>query len=143
MKGMTVPVWLDQTVEHIRRFTDRPIVVRGHPGDKSVGSYLRSNNQYSVSTNEHILDDFKNAWAVVTYNSTPGVAASIEGIPAFVTDPLPQTSQAYDVATCDLSKLETPNLKERQLWIERLAMCHWHFGELESGAAWQHMRNFV
>jgi hypothetical protein len=143
MKGMTVPVWLDRTVEQIRRFTDRPIVVRGHPGDKSVGSYLRSNKQYSVSTNEHILDDFKNAWAVVTYNSTPGVAASIEGIPAFVTDPLPQTSQAYDVATCDLSKLETPNLKERQLWIERLAMCHWHFGELENGSAWNHMKKYL
>jgi hypothetical protein len=143
MKGMTVPVWLDRTVEHIRRFTDRPIVVRGHPGDKSVGSYLKSNKQYSVSTNEHILDDFKNAWAVVTYNSTPGVAASIEGIPAFVTDPLPQTSQAYDVATCDLSKLETPNLKERQLWVERLAMCHWHFGELENGSAWNHMKKYL
>jgi hypothetical protein len=143
MKGITVPVWLDQTVAQIRKFTDRPIVVRSHPGDKSAGIYLKANGHYSISTNEHILDDFKNAWAVVTYNSTPGVAASIEGVPAFVTDPIPQTSQAYAVANYDLSKLETPDLKERQKWIEKLAMCHWHFGELENGSAWSHMRQFI
>lgn len=79
----------------------------------------------------------------MTYNSTPGVAASIEGVPAFVTDPVPQTSQAYPVANYDLSKLENPDLKERQKWIEQLSMCHWHLEELRSGKCWNHIRAFI
>ena len=144
MKGLDVTQWLEQTVDQIKLYSDRPIIVRGHPGDKSAKDYLKSKpGRYTVSTNEHILDDFRNAWAVITYNSSPGVAASIEGIPAFITDPDPRVSQAYAVGNYDLSKLENPDLKDRQLWVEKLAMCHWNFGELDSGAAWSHMRSFI
>jgi hypothetical protein len=144
MKGLNVNQWLEKTVDEIKKYSDRPIIVRGHPGDKMAASYLRSKpGRYTVSTNEHILQDFANAWAVITYNSTPGVAAAIEGIPAFITDPVPQTSQAYPVGNYDLSYIENPELKDRQQWIERLSMCHWHFGELSNGSAWQHMRNFI
>ena len=144
MKGLNVLDWLEQTVSKIKKHTDRPIVVRGHPGDKTASTYLKSKpNLYTVSTNEHILDDLKNAWAVVTYNSSPGVAASIEGIPVFITDPDPRVSQAYAVGNYDLSKLENPDVRERQLWIEQLAMCHWHYGELKNGSAWSHMGKYI
>lgn len=144
MKGLNVNQWLEKTVDEIKKYSNRPIVVRGHPGDKAAKNYLKSKiGRYTVSTNEHILDDFKNAWAVITYNSTPGVAASIEGIPAFVTDPAPQTSQAYSVANHNLSNIENPDLKDRQLWIERLSMCHWKLEELSNGSAWQHMRKYI
>ncbi len=144
MKGLEVTHWLEQTVDEIKKYTDRPIIVRGHPGDKSAKNYLQSKpGRYTVSTNEHILNDFAGAWAVVTYNSSPGVAASIEGIPAFITDPTPEVSQAYAVGNYDLSKLENPDLKDRQPWVEKLAMCHWNFSELDSGAAWTHMKSFI
>ena len=144
MKGLSVPDWLNNTVAEIRKYSDRPIIVRGHPGDKKAKDYLKSKpGKYVVSTNPSILDDLKNAWATITYNSSPGVASSIEGIPAFITDPDPRISQAYDVGNYDLSKIESPELKERQAWVERLAMCHWHFGELENGSAWRHIRNYV
>jgi hypothetical protein len=144
MKGLNVNQWLEKTVDEIKKYSNRPIVVRGHPGDKTAAAYLKSKpGRYTVSTNEHILQDFANAWAVVTYNSTPGVAACIEGIPAFVTDPVPQTSQSYAVSNCALSNIENPELKERQQWIEKLAMCHWNFEELSNGSAWKHMRNFI
>lgn len=144
MKGLSVLQWLDQIVQQIKKYSNRPIVVRGHPGDKAAKSYLKSQpGKYTVSTNEHILDDFKNAWAVVTYNSTPGVAASIEGIPAFITDPIPETSQAYSVGNYDLKNLETPELKDRQQWIERLSMCHWNHDELSNGSAWNHFKQYI
>jgi hypothetical protein len=144
MKGLNVNQWLEKTVDEIKKYSNRPIIVRGHPGDKTAGSYLKTKpGRYTVSTNEHILQDFTNAWAVITYNSTPGVAASIEGIPAFITDPIPQTSQAYPVGNYDLGNIENPELKDRQQWVERLAMCHWKFEELSNGNAWKHMRNFI
>jgi hypothetical protein len=144
MKGLNVNQWLESTVSEIRKYTDRPIIVRGHPGDKAAKNYLKpQKGRYTISVNEHIINDFRNAWAVITYNSTPAVAASIEGIPAFITDPAPQTSQAYPVANYDLSRIENPDFKERQQWIERLAMCHWHFGELSDGSAWTHIRKYT
>lgn len=144
MKGLNVSQWLEKTVDEIKKYSNRPIIVRGHPGDKSAASYLKSKpGRYTVSTNEHILQDFANAWAVITYNSTPGVAASIEGIPAFITDPIPETSQAYAVGNYDISKIENPDLKDRQGWIERLSMCHWNFNELSNGSAWKHMKLFL
>jgi hypothetical protein len=34
-------------------------------------------------------------------------------------------------ANLDLAKIETPNLPDRQKWVERLAMFHWNFDEIE------------
>jgi hypothetical protein len=143
MKGLTVGDWLQQTVTHIRKYSNRPIVVRAHPGDKKSGAYIKEGQGYTISQAPTILDDFHKAWAVVTYNSSPGVAAAIQGIPVFVTDPVPEYSQAFPVANLSLDRIEAPDVWDRDAWIQRLAMCHWHRDELSSGAAWRHMRQFV
>jgi hypothetical protein len=143
MKGLTVADWLDHVVKQIRQYSNRSIVVRPHPGDRKSRGLIASGQGYQISSASTILEDFHKAWAVVTYNSSPGVAAAIQGIPVFVTDPVPEYSQAFPVANLDLSRIEAPEVRDRQQWIERLAMCHWNREELSSGAAWQHMRQFV
>jgi hypothetical protein len=144
MDGYDVVAWIKKTVTEIRKYSDRPIVVRGHPGDKNAKKYLAGLNlNVKISSNEKITQDFKNCWAVITYNSSPGVAAAIEGIPVFVTDPIPQISQAFDVANTDLSTIENPKTFERINWLNRLSMCHWKAEEVSSGAAWKHIRKFV
>ena len=140
MKGLTVVDWLTQTVAELRKHTNRPIVVRPHPGDRRAREYL---NQWTLSTKTALVDDLSNAWATITYNSSPGVASTIEGVPVFVTDPVARTSQAFDVANTDLSKIETPSVFDRQAWVERLAMCHWNFDEIKSGQAWSHIKQYV
>ncbi len=140
MQGQNVVSWLDNTIAALRQYTDRPIRIRAHPGDKAAAQYLAGRG---VSTNKELVDDFRDAWAVVTYNSTPAVAASIEGIPAFVTDPIPNNSQAASVANTDLRNIENPVMLDRQQWVEKLAMCHWNKDELSSGAAWRHFRQYV
>ena len=96
-----------------------------------------------LSTNERLIDDLRHAWATVVYNSSPSVASLIEGVPAFITDPVPQHSQTYGVANTDLSSLENPSMLDRQSWIERVAMCHWNFDELRSGEAWQFFKKYI
>lgn len=142
MGGVNVVDWLRKTIEEVRKHTDRPIVVRGHPGDKNAPKYLKS-KEWQVSTAPSIVDDLFNAHCSITYNSSPSVASAIEGIPTFITDPNPKISQAYDVANTDLSTIENPQMFDRQEWVEKLAMCHWNFDELSSGEAWQHMRDYV
>jgi hypothetical protein len=144
MAGLDVMRWCNQTITELRKYTDRPIVVRGHPGDKRVRQYLTlSQPNVTISSKESILEDFKNAWATITYNSSPGVASAIEGIPVFVTDPNPRISQAFGVCNLDLSRIEEPKIPERQNWIEKISMCHFNFTDLRTGVAWNIIKDYV
>jgi hypothetical protein len=144
MRGLDVIQWMNATILEIRKYSNRPIVVRAHPGDKKIGGYLKINHKsVSLSTDVDLREDLKNAWATIVYNSSPSVASIIEGIPAFLTDPQPEHSQSVAVANTDISRIEDPVMLDRQAWIERLSMCHWKFDELKSGAAWNFFRKYI
>jgi hypothetical protein len=144
MKGLNSLLWLEQTIEKIKQYTDRPIVVRAHPGDKKTRGFLKLNHKnVQLSTNERLVDDLKNCWATVVYNSSPSVASIIMGVPAFLTDPIPQHSQSFSVANIDLSKIENPTILDRQSWVEKISMCHWNFDELRSGEAWSFFKQHL
>jgi len=142
--------WALETIKKIRQHSTRPIVIRLHPGDKETKRIIKAGGplcklkfDYSITLSryENLLDDLKNCWAVVNHNSSPVVGAAIEGYPVFVTDP--DKSQCNDIANTDFSKIETPNLPDRQSWVERISMFHWKFDELKSGECWSHMRTFI
>jgi hypothetical protein len=152
MSGFDVQDWAINTVNTIRQFSDRPIVIRSHPGDAKAQIYLDPlNPQYKLKHLKNItiskdgkdlIHDLNNAWAVVVHNSSPAVAAGIEGYPIFLTDP--DRSQAAEIANTDLKLIETPSTEfDRQRWVERLSMFHWNFEELKSGECWSHMRNDI
>lgn len=143
MKGLNVQTWVNDLISQLKLYTDRPIIVRGHPGDKKASEYLYKNKSYKLSQNNHIKQDFKNAWATITYNSSPGVASAIEGIPVFVTDRNPKDSQAYDVANFNLEKIEKPEYPQRLPWLEKISMSHWNIEELKNGTAWNFMRKYL
>jgi hypothetical protein len=144
MRGLDVIQWMNSTILEIRKYSQRPIIVRAHPGDKKIRQYLKVNHKLvSLSVNANLKEDLHNAWATVVYNSSPSVASIIEGVPAFLTDPQPQHSQSVAVANTDISRIEDPVMLDRQAWVERLSMCHWKFDELKSGEAWKFFRNYV
>ena len=144
MKNYDVMQFCHQTIQEIKQYTDRPIVVRGHPGDKKTAIYLKlSYPNVTVSVNPSIEQDLENAWATVTYNSSPGVASLINGVPVFQKDPDPEYSMYGEIANFDMSKIENPNMPNIYPWLQRIAMCHWNFDELSDGTAWKFMRNYV
>jgi hypothetical protein len=151
MGGFDVVDWTAQIIKELRKHTDREIVIRAHPGDKKSKNYLSPNNLIKKigflkgvrlsRDGVDLLGDLKHCWAVVNYNSSPTVGAAIEGFPIFVTDP--ERSQCKEIANTDLSKIENPNLPDRQKWAERLAMFHWNFNEIANGECWSHMRKYA
>jgi hypothetical protein len=144
MGQLDVAEWANHVIGQIQAVSNRPIVVRAHPGDKNQTQYLpkiKWSNCVKLSTNSNLVDDLQNCWAAVNHNSSPVVGAAIEGVPIFVTDPA--RSQCRDVANLDLAQIENPLLPDRQPWVERLSMFHWNFDELRSGECWRHMRNFI
>ena len=152
MKGKDNQEWAVDIIKRIREHSDRPIIIRGHPGDRRAGKYLNpAEKAYKLHglTNVHISDfrnrtltqDLTGAWATVVYNSSPAVASAIEGVPVFADDPI--DCQAKDVVNTDISNIENPQTYDRDLWLQKLAMCHWNFEELSNGTAWKHMREYV
>lgn len=144
MRGLSTLEWLDATIKKIRVTSQRHIIVRAHPNDKKIQSLLKiSYPNVSLSRQKNIIDDLKNAWATVVYNSSPSVASAIEGVPVFLTDLVPRHSQSFEIANIDLSLIENPSMPERQAWIEKLSMCHWNFSELRSGEAWEFFKRHI
>jgi hypothetical protein len=146
MRGINLETWLHETMSKIRANTDRPIVIRWHPGNwKDYPKYAEMLRQFNVIVSpegKHITEDLTNCWALVCHNSTPSSVATIEGIPAFITDH-PSYSQAGDIANTDFTLLENPVMHDRAQWIQKLAQCHWSFEDLKSGRCWAHMRRWV
>jgi hypothetical protein len=146
MRGHDLMSWLTQTIGTIKQHTDRPIVMRWHPGDwKAYPRYADLLRNYNVTLSpqgRHITEDLINCWALVCHNSTPSAVAPIEGIPSFITDD-PLYSQAGDIANTDLSLIETPVMPDREQWIRKLAQCHWSFDDVRSGRCWAHMRQWI
>jgi hypothetical protein len=145
MKGLDVMDFCRNAISQIKKFTDRPIVVRGHPGDGKTNQYLKLDIPgVTISPKDKPIElDLKNAWATVIYNSSPGVASLIEGIPVFQMDKDLNFSMYGEVANTTLKRLENPKLYDRQHWLERIAMCHWNFEETSSGQAWELMKQYV
>lgn len=151
--------WLTNTIISISKVTDRPIVIRNHPGDRRLLNYVKNciknissrgirnsyrvKNRITISSHRRIEDDMQNAWCCVTYNSSPSVVSAIEGIPVFVLDPEPQKSQAYPICNIDINCIENPIMPDhRQEWVEKLAMSHFSYDDIENSLLYKETAKF-
>lgn len=141
MDGLTVVNWFSTIMPEIQKYTDRPILVRGHPGSMKTLEEIRIRwPRVEISTLPDIRQDFDRAWATITYNSSPGVASLLWGVSSWITDPNLARSQAYQFAETNLSLLERPLRRDRTELYHKLSQCHFNMDELDSGLAWQFMR---
>lgn len=116
-------IWLEQTVNTLKQYTDRPIVFRPHPRCS-----IRLRNHVNISTDDFI-SEIKKSWAVVGWNSNPGIQSIIKGVPAF----LSLNSLAAPVANNDLRQIENPMRPDRQQWFNDLCWTEWTQKEMEQG----------
>ena len=148
MQGQDIFDWTRKIVKNIRRFSDRNIIIRSHPGDKraihtympKIARHYYGDKTIKISINKSLNYDLNNAYAVVNHNSSSIVGPIIMGHHAFITDPV--TSQCTDVSHVGFNDLENPKEFDRLKWLERISMCHWKFEELENGKMWEHIRKY-
>ena len=147
MGGLEVMTWIYSVCKEIRMHTDRPILIRAHPGDKRAKEYMRLTGALATIPNVRVSRfgtplqaDLMKTWCVVNHNSSSIVGPIIQGYPAFITDP--ERSQCAEVSHHGFDNIENPKEFDRQKWLERISMFHWKFSELQNGKAWSHMRNY-
>lgn len=124
--GWDLQEWLKETIEELRKYTDRPIIIRDR-----VKS--RTERVVHKSLQEALADD---VFALITFNSNSATESIINGIPAFVLAP---THAAKPVTLQDLSKVETPYYPDNdkvRAWLQHLAYGQFHVDELKDGSAW-------
>ena len=148
MKGLDVTTWAQKTIKRIKKYSDRQIIIRPHPGDKKAREYLyhRLNPLKNIPNvkispqGRPLEEDLRKAWAVVNYNSSSVVGPIIQGYHSFITDP--ESSQCAEVSNTSFEHIENPKEFDRLQWVRRISMFHWKFDELRNGKCWRHMRGY-
>ncbi len=127
--------WVTETVEELRKYTDRPILVRPHPRcrlenlEHRFKNVRRQEPRRTPGTYDDYMIDYKNIWTTISWSSNPGVHSVINGVPAIVGS----DSLAYDVAEHDLANIENPRMPDRSDWLEQYAWTEYTLEEIASG----------
>jgi hypothetical protein len=130
-----------QKILEIKKQTDRPILIRNHPLDASVGKFLNNkfekDNQVSFSNKEDLYEDLDRCWCMITYNSTSCVEAMLYGVPVITLD----SSAVTHSLGFDISKIETNHYPDRDCLLKKIAFMQWTGEECSSGYVWKLLKD--
>ena len=145
--------WTENTVNDIRKHTDRKIIIRPHPLYRKSSLHNTLKEKVLNVSNTHwqetdllkdgfvsIQEQLQKAWCTVTYTSGSGIDAVINGIPNIACD---TGSMVYDVSSKDIAEVENPYRGEKKEWTNRIAHCQWNIDEFESGECWKHVSKSI
>jgi hypothetical protein len=129
--------WFTQTCNKIRKYSDRPILLRPHPRCKLPDIEHNFKNVYRQEPKPipNTYDDFDisfdNVWATVNYSSNPGINSIVAGVPAFVS----KNSLARPVGNniADFSNIENPLMPDRTQWLNDYAWTEYTIEEIQQG----------
>lgn len=130
--GTTKDQWVRHTIDKIKQFTDRPVVVRERAAKRI--------DRVATDTLKAALD--RDIFALVTFNSIAAIESIFHGIPAFTLAPC---NAASPVALQDLSRIEDPYYADKDklyAWACHLAYGQFHINELKDGSAKQLLKEY-
>ena len=136
------------TITEIRKFTDKPIVVRSHPRYREslhwacdMQWYTEQDVTWNIPKHvqqtydsfdlEHML---KHTQFTVSHSSNAGITSVIHGVPAIVSE----HSLAYDVGTSMGGWLSKP---DRHNWLNRMTYTEWFADEIH--IQWSRLRGHL
>ena len=136
-KNFRVEDWIVGCVKQIRSVTDRPIHIRPHPRHgvslpKDLGLPLQK-AKYTVKDDTDFPQVLKDYWAVINYNSYPGIQARLHHCNVIVNE----TSLASPVSHTDIKDVETPLCAPSDEWLDMMAHTEFYESEIKNGTAWQ------
>ena len=152
--GVNAAQWSIETVEELRKYTDRPIIIRQHSSRSYVEhktDYRRLKEFCETAKNVSLhspLGDFPNlvkairkSYAVVIFTSTAGGPAIIEGKPLFICN---KRCYFLPMRAGRLSDIENPNISiNRQQFLNNLGYSHWRLSDLKDGIYWRRVKDVI
>lgn len=140
-----------QTVLEIKKYTDRPIVIRSHPRYRE-NLFFKVDQEFFDSHNvvwnmpKHIQQTYDSfdlepmlahSHCVISHTSNSGLSGIIEGTPAIVS----LESLAFPVATDQFSAINDLPMPDRDQWL--MDLCHKEWFENELEYAWLNLRKIL
>lgn len=117
--------WMNQTIEEIKKHTDREIIIR-----------LKKGRSERVSTDTIEMALQQDIHCLVTFSSIAAGEALLLGKPAITLGP----NAAAPLCSQNLSEIESlkiPTLDEVAAWAAHIAYCQFTEAEMRDGTAWQ------
>lgn len=122
--------WLEETINKIKQYTDREIVIR-----------LKKGRAERVATDTMAMALGQDIHCLVTFNSIAATESLLLGKPAFTLGP----NAAQSLCLSDLSMIENPyvpTLDEVHKWACHLAYSQFTELEMRNGYAWKILNEF-
>jgi hypothetical protein len=117
------PNWLEETVDQIKRYTDRPIRIRHKPRGRGTSGPSEAKIP--------LAEDLKDAWCLVTSCSIAAIEAQCMGIPTIADN----KSFAKEIAGQELADIEDPFFVGAEEWLYSLAYQQFTPEEFNNGKA--------
>ena len=117
------PNWINETIDQLKRVTDRPIRLRHKPRGRGTSGPSEATVPLS--------EDLKDAWACVTSCSISAVEAVCMGVPVFCD----KKSFAEPMGNLHLEDIEDPYYAGPEPWLYSLAYQQFTPEEIENGRA--------
>jgi hypothetical protein len=154
LRQINIYSWAMFVIENVRKYSDRKIVIRTHPGHtikdndefyKFIANLLIMDPKVSVSLGKDTLlqYDLKNAYCTITYSSGSGIDSILQGVPTIATDP---GNFAWDVSSryiSDINNLSMPDDSTIPQWLQNLSYSQWTVDEMLNGTVWKHLHPII
>jgi hypothetical protein len=122
--------WVAETIEKIKKYTRRRIIVRYHPRSpfpfKMPGILVERPTRIPMTYDD--FDIFYNYHCIINHNSGPAVQAVIQGIPVLCDE----TSLAASMSI-QWEDLDSPFVPDREDWFLKLCHTEWTVDEIKQG----------
>ena len=132
--------WIEQTINTIRKYTDRHIQIRAHPRvpmQFNVHNYKRVTitKPNPRSNDQTFIDSLANTRFLINHNSNPAILAALWGVPIHVD----QSSLAWEVSNTNLSVIEKPTVFDRHNWLKKLIQTEYTTEEMIKAECINHL----
>lgn len=151
LRNIDIYSWAFETIQSIRKYTDKKIIVRTHPGvrlkdldpfHKLVSDVTLAgikDIEYSIGRDRSLDTDLENAYCSVSYTSGSSIDSILKGIPAIACDP---GNFAFDISSTyisDINNLELASEETVNNWLKQLSYSQWTHDEMASGKAFKNI----
>jgi hypothetical protein len=126
--------WINSTIQELRRYTDRPVVIRPHPRSRinhkriNYAGDVRIESPRRLPTTYDTYDLKFDYHAVINYNSGVGIQAALRGSPVVVD----QSSLAHPVSI-SIADIEDAEVPDRNQWLIEISHTEYTVEEIRQG----------